>query len=163
MIAYFDTSAFVPLLVDEPTSASCREIWAGADKRISTRLLYVEASAALEAATRAGSLSRSQATNAFEKLGRFWEAMQVWELDERLMQEASAWARRFGLRGYDSVHCAAAAQLLNDGVVAVSGDKSLNQAWSTLGVAVFNPSSDTKFRAERQAATAEGDQPEAID
>lgn len=157
MIAYFDTSAIVPLLLAEPTSDSCRDIWEGASKRVSSRLLYVEATAALEAAVRAGRISRPRSDDAFEKLEWLWQSIQVRELNEELMLDAAIWARHFGLRGYDSVHCAAAARLRQDGVVAASSDGRLTEAWSSLGLTVFNPSSDrhireTIFRAERQAA-----------
>ena len=47
MIGYLDTSALVPLLIGEATSPACREFWNTADAVTSTRLLYVEAVAAL--------------------------------------------------------------------------------------------------------------------
>ncbi|HEX3813356.1 MAG TPA: PIN domain-containing protein [Mycobacteriales bacterium] len=47
-----DTSAFVPLIVQEPGSASCRRIWNDRDVVISSRLLYVETAAALARARR---------------------------------------------------------------------------------------------------------------
>ena len=31
MIAYFDTSALVPLLIDEPSTSTCQELWEQAD------------------------------------------------------------------------------------------------------------------------------------
>ncbi len=59
----------------------------------------------------------------------------------RLLYVETGWnaAWRFGLRGYDAVHCAAAG-LLEDGqhdVVAASGDESLLEAWRNLGVRTF--------------------------
>jgi predicted nucleic acid-binding protein len=54
LIGYLDTSAFVPLLIEEPTSAACLEFWNAADAVISTRLLYVESAAALARAERNG-------------------------------------------------------------------------------------------------------------
>ena len=52
MIAYFDTSAVVPLVIDEPTSHRCRRVWNEAARVVSTRLLYPEACAALARANR---------------------------------------------------------------------------------------------------------------
>lgn len=54
MIGYLDTSAFVPLLIDEPTSAACRRFWDDADEVVSSRPRYVETAAALAQARRLG-------------------------------------------------------------------------------------------------------------
>lgn len=50
MITYLDMPAFIPLLVQEPASADCRRIWDAASASVTTRLLYVEATAALHQA-----------------------------------------------------------------------------------------------------------------
>lgn len=42
MIAYFDTSAVVPLRVAEAGSARAATLWDGADRAVSTRLVYPE-------------------------------------------------------------------------------------------------------------------------
>ena len=47
MIGYLDTSAFIPLLLKEPSSAACRRFWDDCDAVVSNRLLYVETAAAL--------------------------------------------------------------------------------------------------------------------
>ncbi|MDQ3354654.1 MAG: hypothetical protein M3507_09315 [Actinomycetota bacterium] len=52
MIAYFDTSAIVPLLVEEDGTIAARDIWLGADRLVSVRLALVEARAALAQANR---------------------------------------------------------------------------------------------------------------
>ena len=61
MIVYVDTSALVPLLINEPTSEACGEIWDSADSITVTRLAYIEAVAALAMAERlaASPLERS--------------------------------------------------------------------------------------------------------
>jgi len=46
VIAYFDTSAVVPLLVDEPGSSTAATLWDRADRVVSVRLVYAEARAA---------------------------------------------------------------------------------------------------------------------
>jgi uncharacterized protein with PIN domain len=57
VIGYVDTSAFVPLLINEPTSEACRRFWDDADVVVSSRLLYVETAAALAQARRMGRLT----------------------------------------------------------------------------------------------------------
>ena len=60
MIAYFDTSAVVPLLIAEPGSARATSLWDGADRVVSVRLLYPETRAALAQAERLGRLTARQ-------------------------------------------------------------------------------------------------------
>ena len=47
MIAYFDTSALVPLLIEEESTPTCQELWEQADDVASSQLFFVEAAAAL--------------------------------------------------------------------------------------------------------------------
>jgi len=139
VITYFDTSVFVPLFVEEPTSGECRELWFSSQRRASTRLLFVEASAGLERVAREGRLSRSGVDAAIRELSNLWRGIEMVELDENLMLGASALAGRFGLRGYDAVHCAAALEISDNDLVAATADSKLNAAWSDLGLAVFTP------------------------
>ena len=52
MISYFDTSALVPLIIAESGSATARELWDGASRVASVRLIYPETRAALAQAHR---------------------------------------------------------------------------------------------------------------
>src|SRR5437870_1138678 len=52
VIAYFDTSAVVPLLVQEPATSRAIALWEGADRVAAVRLVYPEARAALAQAHR---------------------------------------------------------------------------------------------------------------
>jgi predicted nucleic acid-binding protein len=61
VIGYLDTSALVPLLIAEPTSAACRRFWDDADTVVFSRLLYVETAAALAQARRMDCLTGSPA------------------------------------------------------------------------------------------------------
>ena len=139
MIGYLDTSALVPLLIGEATSPACREFWNTADAVTSTRLLYVEAAAALARAERAGRMTADEPHRATALLDRMIVEIEAVEVDERLVRTAADLARRFGLRGYDAVHCAAAAQLDEPDLVAASGDKHLLAAWRELGIATYDP------------------------
>ena len=60
MIAYFDTSAVIPLLIGEPSSVTCARVWNEAARSISVRLLYPEARAALARAERMGRITKRQ-------------------------------------------------------------------------------------------------------
>lgn len=56
-MGYVDTSAFVPLLAAEPTSAACAEFWRTAEAVVSCRIVYAEAAAALADVERSGRLT----------------------------------------------------------------------------------------------------------
>lgn len=139
MIGYLDTSAFVPLLVAEPSSAACRRFWDDTDDVVASRLLYVESAAALAAAARSGRLTKREHARSIELLDGLWAEMDVADVDDGLVRRAAALAGAFALRGYDAVHCASAEQLGDEDLVAASGDRKLLAAWSALGVATFDP------------------------
>jgi predicted nucleic acid-binding protein len=138
VIVYFDTSAFVPLLVSEPSSPECRRLWDDADAVVSSRLLYVEAAAALAQAKRLHRLTPRTHRRARQLLDALWSQLEVAEVDQPLVEDAAQVAHRFGLRGYDAVHCASAQQLRSDDLVAATGERLLLRAWTRLGLATFD-------------------------
>jgi hypothetical protein len=136
VIVYVDTSALVPLLIEEPTSEACGELWDGADSITVTRLAYIEAVAALALAERMGRISEEQASDGHAALDDLWPLVDVIELDPVLMSEAARLAVVHGLRGYDATHCAAAIAVNDAELVAASGDARLIAVWQAEGVAV---------------------------
>lgn len=136
MILYLDSSAVVPLLIDEYSSARCRDLWDAAGRVATTRLTYVEVAAALGAAERSGRLTRQQETIAREHLDAMWSEFEVVEFEESLMIEAAVMAKRHSLRGYDAVQCASALRLRATDLVAAAGDHALLHAWAGNGLAV---------------------------
>ncbi len=62
MIVYFDTSAVIPLMVEQPGSTRAAQLWDLADHVVAVRLLHVEARAALAQAHRLGRLSAHSST-----------------------------------------------------------------------------------------------------
>jgi predicted nucleic acid-binding protein len=138
VIVYFDTSALIPLLVAEPTSAGCRRLWEDADAIASTRLLYVEAGTALAQARRLDRLDAEQHRRCLELLDQLWPQFNVVELDAALCSSAARLAHDHALRGYDAVHCAAALDLVGEDLVAATGDQQLLAAWHAEGLATFD-------------------------
>jgi len=136
VIAYFDTSALVPLLVAEVGSADAASLWDGADRVVSVRLLYPEARAALAHAKRLGRLSPRQLRGAVSGLDTRWGELDLVEIDEQLAFRAGALADAHGLRGYDAVHLAAAVRVHDASLVLVAGDRALLAAASSEGMAV---------------------------
>lgn len=138
MILYVDTSVLVPLLIEEPTSERCGDLWDSADIVTTTRLAYVESVAALGQGTRLGRISAAGARKARAVLDDLWTAVDVIEVDADLMLIAGDLALAHGLRGYDSTHCAAATAVNDDELVAATGDQRLLAAWAAEGVTTWN-------------------------
>lgn len=138
MIGYIDTSALVPLLIEEPTSAACRRFWDDADVVVSSRLLYVETAAGLAQAQRLGRLTNNEHLQGRRRLDQMWSDMDIVEADEQVVTRAAELAHRLSLRGYDAVHCSSAEQLNDEDVVAATGDQQLLAAWLQLGVATYD-------------------------
>ncbi|MFT3871800.1 MAG: type II toxin-antitoxin system VapC family toxin [Nocardioides sp.] len=136
MILYVDTSALVPLLIDEPASEACGELWDSADRVTGTRLAYVEAVAALAMAERMGRVSKQDVSDGRAVLDDLWPTIDVVELDQDMMSNAASLAVAYSLRGYDATHCAAAVAASDADFVAASGDQRLLAAWRAEGIAV---------------------------
>jgi predicted nucleic acid-binding protein len=135
VIVYFDTSAFVPLLVSEPGTPLARELWDWADEVVTTRLLYVEAAAALARACRMGRIIDRNQRAALDSLEDLWRDFRIIEVDETMMRRAAELADRHALRGYDAVHCASAERIDAPDLVVASGDKDVLTACSELALA----------------------------
>ncbi|WP_029144279.1 type II toxin-antitoxin system VapC family toxin [Microbacterium luticocti] len=141
MTVYLDTSAIVPLVVAEPTSRLCREVWLAADRVATSRLAYVEAAAALASAHRRARLTTTDVGEARDRLDRLWRMIDVVEFDAALMDAAASASATFALRGYDAVHCASALRIADVRTVAVSGDRALLDAWHKAGLATIDTNS----------------------
>jgi uncharacterized protein len=136
VIAYFDTSAVVPLLVAEPGSARAASLWDGADRVVSVRLLYPEMRAALAQAVRLGRLTAGQLRDAVTQFDSLFEEIDLVEVDDALARRAGELAEVRQLRGYDAVHLAAADRVRDPSVVVIAGDGALLDAAAAEGMAV---------------------------
>ena len=135
MIAYFDTSAVVPLLVIEAGSARAAALWDGADRVVSVRLVYPEGRAALAQAHRLGRLTARQLRAAVTELDSTYEEFDLVEVDDALARHAGQLAEAHGLRGYDAVHLAAADRVRDPDLVVV-GDEALLAAATAEGMTI---------------------------
>ena len=135
MICYFDTSAFVPLLVAEPGSDLCRELWDTSDAVATCRLLSVETAAALAQAERLRRITDRQHDRALRALRRLWAEFDVVEVDAAVAHRAADLARVESLRGHDAVHCASAEALDGGDLVVASGDRAVLKTCAHLGLA----------------------------
>ncbi|MGQ0431922.1 MAG: type II toxin-antitoxin system VapC family toxin [Microthrixaceae bacterium] len=133
MIAYFDTSALVPLLVEEPGSERAGRMWDESSRVASVRLAYPEARAALAQAQRDARITAPALRQTVRELDRLFDQLDVVEVTATLAHRAGELAEAHSLRGYDAVHIAAAEQLFDEELVLVAGDAAMLRAGETLG------------------------------
>ena len=136
MIAYFDTSAIVQLVVTEPASAACERIWNEATRVVSVRLWHAEARAALAQAHRLGRLDNTRHDQSVTALETMIDQIDHVEISPQLVRSAGDLAQTEALRGYDAVHLAAAASIAASDIVVVTGDIALASAVTRHGLAV---------------------------
>jgi len=128
VIVYFDTSALIPLVVEEPASGAAARLWDTAERVVSSRLVYVEARAALAQARRAGRIEGTALRRAVDDVEDLVVLLDLVEVTPALVQRAGELAERVGLRGYDAVHLSAALAVADPDLVLASGDRQLVRA-----------------------------------
>ncbi len=136
MIAYFDTSAAVKLVVSEPGSNEAVRIWLSAQSVTSSVVMYPEARAAMQRAVRERRLTDLQLRLAVVGFERLWSQLAPIAVLPPLARRAGSLAHEQNLRGYDAVHLASAELLRSDELVFVAADRELGAAAQRLGFAV---------------------------
>jgi hypothetical protein len=120
-IVYFDSSAFVKLVVEETGSDIAAALWDGCDAAVSSRLAYPEVRAALAAAGRVRRLDAKGQRQAETTWEQFWDATRAVELTAPVTAHAGQLAGQYALRGADAVHLAS--------VLAVGATETLFAVW----------------------------------
>ena len=142
MIAYLDTSALIPLIIEEPGSERAGRVWDIAEHVLSVRLVYAEARAALAQGARIGRLSAAELPSTVAALDDLYGQLALIEVDDALVRRAGELAELHALRGYDAVHLSAGERVADDEVVLATGDRGLLAAAATLGLALADTSSE---------------------
>lgn len=138
MTAYFDTSALVPLVIEEPSSRICERAWNATDTVVASSLAYVEARAAVAQANRGERITKRQLERATEVFDEIWAQVTVVTPTDALIRRAAQLAESHALRGYDAVHCATALAVASERSFAATGDSALLAAWHELGLATVD-------------------------
>ena len=140
MIVYLETSALLQLYVDEPGQAVVRDALDRASIVAVHLVGYAEIRAAFAWQRRMLRVSSAALVRMRELLERDWEGFEVLAADAPLVRRAGDLAETFALRGFDSLHLAAAESLLAaEGVASLlflSADRKLNRAAHALGMLV---------------------------
>ena len=135
-LVYFDSSAFVKLVVDEEGSDLAATLWDGCDAAVASRLAYPEVRAALGAAGRAGRFNRRGHDQAVRSWEEFWVACRPVELSPQVTFDAGELADEHGLRGADAVHLASALAIGTQDLVVATWDARLLAASLAAGLQV---------------------------
>jgi len=136
-LVYFDASAFVKLLVEEPGTELAVTLWDGCDAAVSSRLAYPEVRAALAAAHRNHDLDRDGLAQAEQSWDEFWGATRPVELTPAVGYLAGELAKTHALRGADAVHLASALAMSDRKLIVAVWDRRLHDGAlaARLGVA----------------------------
>ena len=133
---YFETSAFVKLLVLEPGSGTAVRAWDSGYPVTASGLLFVETRAGLAAAHRGRRMTSQSLTAAKRDMARLREHMNEIHADRSVLARAEELAEREALRGYDAVHLASALHAGVEGLI--TADTALVRAAERLGLTVVD-------------------------
>jgi len=136
MRSYFDTSALLKLVLQEPGSTTAERAARAATRLHAVTVLLAEAEAALAAAHRRGRLSPASYSIAKSSLAVLWAPFLPIVPDLVLVRRAAMLAEQEALRGYDAVHLAGALEVQAD--VFVCSDAHLVQAARHCGLQVID-------------------------
>ena len=125
-LVYFDSSAFVKLVVEEPGSDLAADLWDGCDAALSSRLAYPEVCAALAASGRDHDLDEDGLAAAGRAWEEYWAATRPVELTGPVERHAGQLARLHSLRGADAVHLASALAIGDPQLVFAVWDRRLH-------------------------------------
>ena len=139
MILYLDTSALVKLYADEVSSGLVRDAVAAAAAVATHVISYVEARAALARKVRERALPPTQWARCKADLDADWPLLDIIGIDDPLRLRAAELAEHHSLRGFDSLHLAAAefafdAAASRDGFRFAVFDHRLREAASARGL-----------------------------
>lgn len=137
MTLYLDTSSLVKLYVAEPGSDDIHRLVAGADAVVTSVVAYAEARAAFARRRREKLMTTAEAATVVRHLDTDWPRFVRLPVDDELAQAAGRLAAAQALRGYDAIHLASFARLLehcgDDDVRFSCADARLERAARALG------------------------------
>jgi predicted nucleic acid-binding protein len=143
VILYLDTSAFLKLYLDETGSRPVRNHVANAAAVFTHLITYAEMRAALARAVRMGRMAEADLRYQISRFEDDWLGLAVVDVDDALVRQAGRLAEQHDLRGYDSVH-AAAAERIHENIPGGSDfriaafDAALCAAVESLGMKVLS-------------------------
>ena len=142
MILYLDTSALIKLYVTEPGATEIREAVTRAAANATHLIAYAETCAAFAKAARVGRLDAGEISHYRRAFDQDWAQLDVVAVDAVMIHRAGDLALACDLRGYDSVHLAAAEALAvvvgQEELLFAAFDVALNKAARSLGLRLIS-------------------------
>lgn len=138
-LAFWDSSAFVKLLIEEVGSEVAERVWNEPAAAAASRLAVPEVGAALSTARRTGRLDDRSHDIARREWRRFCSEVDFVELSPTLAERAAVLAADLYLHGADAVHLASALSLRDEAMVFVTWDRRLASAAAAEGLDVSPP------------------------
>ncbi|MBI1845336.1 MAG: type II toxin-antitoxin system VapC family toxin [Actinobacteria bacterium] len=135
-LAFWDSSAFVKLLVDEAGSEQAERLWNNPSPAAASRLVVPEVSAALAAAGRGGRITDASLISALREWRRFEAEIDFFELTPEVAGSAADLAGAHLLSGADAIHLATALALRDSELVLATWDRRLASAAAAEGLSV---------------------------
>jgi len=145
VIVFCDTSALMKLYAAEAHSQWTRVQVTRASHCVVSQIAWVEMCAAFGLKARTHQVSAAECKKALKRLHAEWPALARMGLDAPLLAQAGELALQWGLRAYDSVQLASAAQAhaqLGAQMVFLCFDKKLQWAAQKMGLPTPDPSAD---------------------
>jgi uncharacterized protein len=133
---YLDSSSLVKIFVDEDGSEEVRALVSRSDFQITSVVSLAEVRSALARMRREKALTPAKFAEAKRSFAEDWSSVVSIEVSGALAQRAGDLAEKHGLRGFDSIHLATFAHLLErceDDVEFSSFDKRMVAAARRLG------------------------------
>ena len=135
-VCYFDSSALVKMLLDEPGSDTARSLWNGSDLVTTSIVAYAEVRAALAMASRLGRVAELDNTRAKVYWERMWQSVSIVEATRDVAETAGSLAERHQLRGFDAIHLASASAFPPALLIVATWDERLSDAAAAMGYSV---------------------------
>jgi predicted nucleic acid-binding protein len=134
VIAYFDTSALLKLVIVEDGAELARSLWQQAREVVVSRLAWPEAVAALAAAHRGRRVRDEGYRTASHALRSCFERCTMVSVADPLVDRAADLAASYNLRAADAIHLATALAVIEADSVFVTWDKRLRLAAAQAGL-----------------------------
>lgn len=140
MIAYLDSSVLVKRYARERGSAAVERLILEAEMAGTVLVARAEVAAALGKAARTHALTEREASRALQLFRAQWAELAHVQVTDILVSKADSLAWEYGLRGFDSVHLAAALiwqEAIGEPVTVATFDQQLWEAGQKVGVATW--------------------------
>lgn len=137
MIVYCDTSALIKLYIDEANSDEARILLVDSSVLVTCRITWAEVFATFARRTREVFGDAAAIAEAGRIFRADWPAFLLIEITQELVEQAGELAEAFALRGYDSIHLAAALLVMRrtgEQITFACFDNRLNKAAALLGM-----------------------------